>query len=189
MAIKKDPALQGGLRPLEILLYPGMWALFFHRIAHPLYFLRIPFIPRLISQISRIFTGIEIHPGAKIGKRFFIDHGYGVVIGETAVIGDDVMIYHDVTLGGLGWWKSNGNKKRHPTIENGVVIGTGVKILGDVKVGAGAKIGADAVVIHNVPAHAVVAGPLGTLLSVKGKKVTEKKFQKQEVGKEPEWMI
>lgn len=188
-AIKKDPALQGGLRPLELLLYPGMWALFFHRIAHPLYRIRIPFIPRLISQLARIFTGIEIHPGAKIGKRFFIDHGYGVVIGETAVIGDDVMIYHDVTLGALGWWKSTKKKKRHPTIENGVVIGTGAKILGDITVKAHAKIGADAVVIHDVPEGATIAGPLGTLLSKKGKKLTEKKFQKQEVGNEPEWVI
>jgi len=163
-AIKKDPALRGGFRPLEILLYPGMWALIFHRLAHPLFLLKVPFIPRLLSQIARILTGIEIHPGAQIGKRFFIDHGYGVVIGETVKIGDDVMIYHDVTLGALGWWKANGKAKRHPTIGNKVVIGTGAKILGPVKVGDQAKIGVAAVVIHDVPAKAVVAGSLGKLL-------------------------
>ncbi|MFH1546667.1 MAG: serine O-acetyltransferase EpsC [Patescibacteria group bacterium] len=166
-AIRKDPSLQGGLRPLEILLYPGMWALIFHRIAHPLFLLKIPFIPRLLSQIARILTGIEIHPGAKIGKRFFIDHGYGVVIGETTEIGDDVMIYHDVTLGALGWWKANGKAKRHPTIGDKVVIGAGAKILGPVRVGDGAKIGVAAVVIHDVPAKAVVAGSLGKLLKNK----------------------
>ncbi|MBU1089179.1 serine O-acetyltransferase [Patescibacteria group bacterium] len=171
-AIRKDPSLQGGLRPLEILLYPGMWALIFHRIAHPLFLLKIPFIPRLLSQIARILTGIEIHPGAKIGKRFFIDHGYGVVIGETTEIGDDVMIYHDVTLGALGWWKANGKAKRHPTIGDKVVIGAGAKILGPVRVGDGAKIGVAAVVIRDVPAKAVVAGSLGKLLK---KKTSRKK--------------
>ncbi len=188
-AVRKDPALQGGLRPLELLLYPGLWALFFYRVARPFYVIHFPFLPRLISQTARLLTGIEIHPGARIGRRFFIDHGYGVVIGETAVIGDDVMIYHDVTLGALGWWQATKGAKRHPTIKNGVVLGTGAKVLGDVTVGTGAKIGADAVVIHDVPAHAVVAGPLGTLLSVKGKKITEKKFQKQAIGREPEWHL
>lgn len=188
-AIKKDPALQGGLRPLEILLYPGMWALVFHRIASPLYRLHIPFIPRLLSQIARVLTGIEIHPGAKIGKRFFIDHGYGVVIGETAEIGDDVMIYHDVTLGALGWWQSDGKQKRHPTIKDGVVIGAGARILGPVKIGRKAKIGVAAVVIHDVSPRSVVVSPLGTLLQKSGKRVSEKKFQSQEVGDEPEWTI
>jgi len=164
-AIKKDPALQGNVfRKAEILLYPGMWALVFHRFAHPLYYAGLPFVPRLLSQIARIITGIEIHPGAKIGKRFFIDHGYGVVIGETAKIGDDVMIYHDVTLGAIGWWKSNGKKKRHPTIGNRVVIGAGAKILGGVKVGDDAKIGALAVVIKDVPKRGVVAGSLGRII-------------------------
>jgi serine O-acetyltransferase len=172
-AIKKDPALKGGFfRQLEIVLYPGMWALVFHRIAHPLYAAGLPFVPRLLSQIARIITGIEIHPGAQIGKRFFIDHGYGVVIGETAVIGDDVMIYHDVTLGALGWWKSNQSKKRHPTIGDRVVIGAGAKILGPVKVGDSAKIGALAVVIDDVPRMGVVAGSLGKIIK---KKVSRKK--------------
>lgn len=166
-AIERDPAIQGGIRPLEILLYPGLWALVFHRIAHPLYEIQIPFVPRLISQIGRLLTGIEIHPGAQIGKRFFIDHGYGVVIGETAVIGDDVTLYHDVTLGGLGWWKADGKKRRHPIIGNGVVIGTGAKVLGPVKVGNKAKIGAMAVVIDDVPAGAIIAGSLGKVLKKK----------------------
>lgn len=161
-AIKKDPALAGGLRPLEIFLYPGLWALVFHRISHLLYLIRIPFVPRLLSQIARFFTGIEIHPGAKIGKRFFIDHGYGVVIGETVVIGDDVMIYHDVTLGALGWWQNSVKKRRHPIVRNGVIIGTGAKILGPVVIGERAKIGAMAVVIRDVPAGMVIAGLLGT---------------------------
>lgn len=174
-AIKKDPALQGNaLRKAEILLYPGMWALVFHRIAHPLYEWGLPFIPRLISQIARIITGIEIHPGAKIGKHFFIDHGYGVVIGETAKIGNNVMIYHDVTLGALGWWKSNGKKKRHPTIGNNVVIGAGAKVLGPVKVGDGAKIGSLAVVVKDVPKKGVVAGSLGKVIR-KRKAVKKKK--------------
>ncbi|MFH0776560.1 MAG: serine O-acetyltransferase EpsC [Patescibacteria group bacterium] len=163
-AIDRDPALRGGLRPLEIILYPGMWALAFHRVAHPLFILGVPFVPRLISQIGRLLTGIEIHPGAEIGKRFFIDHGYGVVIGETAEVGDDVMIYHDVTLGAIGWWKKNSGKKRHPTIGNRVVIGAGAKILGPVKVGDDAKIGVLAVVIHDVPKKTVVAGSLGKIL-------------------------
>lgn len=188
-AIQKDPSLRGGVRPLEILLYPGFWVLVFYRLARPFYQIGIPFLPRLLSQIARLLTGIEIHPGARIGKRFFIDHGYGVVIGETAIIGDDVMIYHDVTLGALGWWQKGDTKKRHPTIKNGVVLGTGAKILGNVTIGTGAKIGATAVVVHDVPPHAVVAGPLGTLLSVKGKRIFEKKFQTQAVGREPEWMI
>jgi serine O-acetyltransferase len=175
-AIAKDPALQGNIfRKAEILLYPGLWALVFHRIAHPLAVLKIPFIPRLISQIARFLTGIEIHPGAQVGKGFFIDHGYGVVIGETVVIGDDVMLYHDVTLGALGWWKANGRVKRHPTIGNRVVIGAGAKILGPVKVGDDAKIGALAVVINDVPKRGVVAGSLGRVIKKKGSRKTARK--------------
>ena len=102
-AYKKDPALRG-IKTLEVILYQGVWAIWFHRIAHALYSIKIPFIPRFISQFSRFMTGIEIHPGAKIGKNFFIDHGIGVVIGETAKIGNNVMMYHGVTLGGHGWW-------------------------------------------------------------------------------------
>lgn len=164
-AFKKDPALQGGFsRQLEVLLYPGLWALALHRIAHPLYQVGVPFFPRLISQLGRFLTGIEIHPGAKIGHRFFIDHGYGVVIGETAEIGNDVMIYHSVTLGAIGWWKITKRKRRHPKIQDGVVIGCGAKILGPVTIGKQAKIGADAVVISDVPAKKVVVGQFGRVV-------------------------
>lgn len=164
-AIKKDPALQGSFwRKLEALLYPGIWAVGLHRVAHSLFKINIPFLPRLISQISRILTGIEIHPGAQIGRRFFIDHGYGVVIGETTQIGDDVMVYHSVTLGAIGWWHKSSKKRRHPKIQNGVIIGCGAKILGPVTVGTAAKIGVDAVVVTDVPARTVVIGQLGKIL-------------------------
>lgn len=155
-AYKKDPALKSGINVLEILLYPGIHALIFHRIAHFLHKLKIPFFPRLISQISRFLTQIEIHPGAKIGKNFFIDHGAGVVIGETAEIGDNVMIYHGVTLGGHGWWVDTRDTKRHPTVGNNVIIGCGAKILGNIKIGENSKIGANALVTRNVPADSVI---------------------------------
>jgi len=147
----KDPA---AANIFEVLLYQGLWAMFFHRLAHSLYRFRIPVIPRLISQISRILTLIEIHPGAKIGQRFFIDHGNGVVIGETAVIGDDVTMYQGVTLGGTG--KQRG--KRHPTIGNNVVIGAGAIILGDIHIGDNARVGAGAVVTKSVPPETTVVG-------------------------------
>ncbi len=139
---EKDPACRN---IFEALLYQSCWAIFYHRIAHALYKWHIPFIPRLVSQFARFVTnGIEIHPGAQIGKRFFIDHGAGVVIGETAVIGDNVMLYHQVTLGATGWWRPGPGRlhKRHPTIENDVTIGVGAAILGPVTIGHGSKIGA-----------------------------------------------
>jgi serine O-acetyltransferase len=148
---RNDPAA----RNIEFILYPGWQAIMVHKyIAHPLYKLKIPFLPRLISQIVRFFTGIEIHPGAKIGKGVFIDHGMGVVIGETAEIGDYVIIFHQVTLGGTG--KHTG--KRHPTIGNNVLLGAGSTILGPVKIGDYAKVGAQAVVLDNVPAGCTVVG-------------------------------
>jgi serine O-acetyltransferase len=150
-----------------VLLYPGLHALWAYRLAHALREAGLPFIPRLISQIARVLTGgIEIHPGAKIGRRFFIDHGSGVVIGETAEIGDNVMLYHQVTLGATGWWKDmkSGRVKRHPTIESDVVIGCGASILGPVTVGAGSKIGAMALVIDNVPPGSIVVHSPGTVL-------------------------
>ena len=128
--------------------YPGLHALIFHRVAHKLLHWKIPFIPRVISNISRFLTGIEIHPGATIGKRFFIDHGMGVVIGETTIIGDDVLIYQGVTLGGTG--KEHG--KRHPTINNNVTIGAGAKVLGNITIGENSQIGAQSVVVNNVRA-------------------------------------
>lgn len=150
--LREDPAAKSKIEVL--LLYPCIHALISYRITHFLYLKKWFFLARLISQLSRFFTGIEIHPGAKIGKGLFIDHGMGVVIGETAEVGDNVTLYHGVTLGGTG--KDTG--KRHPTIEDDVLIGTGAKVLGPITVGKGAKIGANAVVVKNVPAKATAVG-------------------------------
>lgn len=150
--MKNDPAARTKLEVL--LLYQSIHVLIFYRIAHGLYKIKLFFLARLISQLGRFFTGIEIHPGAKIGKGFFIDHGMGVVIGETAEIGDNVTIYHGVTLGGTG--KDKG--KRHPTIGNNVIIGCGAKILGPISIGDGAKIGANSVVLKNVPKGKTAVG-------------------------------
>ncbi len=140
-----------------VLGYPGLHAIWAYRLHHALWVRGRRLSARLISQAARAATGVEIHPGATIGRRFFIDHGMGVVIGETAEVGDDVMIYHDVTLGG----RSLNRTKRHPTIGDGVVIGAGARVLGPVVVGAGAQIGANAVVVRDVPAGAVVVGVPG----------------------------
>lgn len=148
---EKDPAARSNL---EILLYPSLYAIINHRIGHFLYKRKLYFLSRLISQINRFFTGIEIHPGAIIGKRFFIDHGMGVVIGETAEIGNDVTIYHGVTLGGTG--KDKG--KRHPTVGNNVTIGAGAKILGPIIIGNDVKIGSNSVVLRDVPNGATAVG-------------------------------
>ena len=161
----RDPAAKG---LLEItLLYPGFHALVFHRLAHALWHLRIPLFPRAVSQFSRFLTGIEIHPGAKIGEGLFIDHGMGVVIGETTEIGNDVTLFQGVTLGGTG--KECG--KRHPTLGNNVVVGTGAKILGNINVGDHSYIGANAVVIKDVPANATVVGVPGRITKQDGKKI------------------
>jgi serine O-acetyltransferase len=148
---RNDPAARN---LAEVLLYPGLHAILLHRIAHALYRRRVPFLPRLISQIGRFFTGVEIHPGATIGRGFFIDHGMGVVIGETTEIGDDVMLYQGVTLGGTG--KQTG--KRHPTLEDGAVIGVGAIVLGAITIGRGARVGGGAVVVKDVPAHSTAVG-------------------------------
>ena len=151
----KDPAARG---ILEVLCcYPGLHALWFHRTAHFLWRYKLYFLGRLLSHIGRFVTGIEIHPGARIGRRFFIDHGAGVVIGETAEIGDDVILYQGVVLGGTTLKKG----KRHPTVGNGVVIGTGAVALGDITLGDGARIGSGSVVIKSVPAGATVVGVPG----------------------------
>ena len=150
--MKNDPAARTKLEVL--LLYQSIHVLIFYRIAHGLYKIKLFFLARLISQLGRFFTCIEIHPGAKIGKGLFIDHGMGVVIGETAEIGDNVTIYHGVTLGGTG--KDKG--KRHPTIGNNVIIGCGAKILGPISIGDGAKIGANSVVLKNVPKGKTAVG-------------------------------
>jgi serine O-acetyltransferase len=146
----KDPAARNRLE--VALTYPGVHAIWGHRISHFLWRINLKLIARIHSNLLRSATGIEIHPAAKIGRRFFIDHGMGVVIGATAVVGDDVMIYHDVTLGARGI----GSGKRHPTIGNNVVIGAGARVLGDIKVGEGAKISANMVVTKEVPAKTSV---------------------------------
>ena len=155
---REDPAAKSTLE--IVLCYPGFHAILFHRLAHKLYGARIPLVPRVISQISRFLTGVEIHPGARIGRRFFIDHGSGVVIGETAEIGDDCLIYQGVTLGGTG----NEKGKRHPTLGDRVVVGTGAKVLGSIRIGDDVKIGAGSVVVHPVPDGATVVGIPGKVV-------------------------
>lgn len=161
----KDPACKSMAE--VILLYPGFHAILIYRVAHFFYQHEWYFLARFLSQWARHITGIEIHPGAQIGKRLLIDHGMGVVIGETAQIGNDCTIYHHVTLGGTG--KSQG--KRHPTIGNHVMIGCGAKVLGAISIGDGAKIGANSVVLQNVPPHATVVGIPGKVIIARKKKV------------------
>lgn len=161
----QDPAATNALS--IIINYPGIHAIFFHRIAHFINNLGLKFLARFISQVARFLTGIEIHPGATIGKRLFIDHGNGVVIGETAEIGDDVVMFHQVTLGGTGHDKG----KRHPTVGNGVTIATGAKVLGNIKIGDNSKIGANAVVLKNVPENATVVGIPAKIVKLNGEKV------------------
>ena len=160
----RDPAARTTLE--VVLLYQGFHALFYHRQAHWLYQHKHFFLARALSQFARHMTGIEIHPGAKIGKRLFIDHGMGIVIGETAEIGDDVLLYHGVTLGGTG--KDHG--KRHPTIGNNVLISTGAKVLGPFRVGDGARIAANAVVLSEVPEDATAVGIPARVVRVAGQK-------------------
>ncbi len=155
---KRDPAARSVLE--IVLCYPGFHAILLHRLAHRLYCGGWFTLGRVVSQFSRTFTGIEIHPGARIGRRFFIDHGMGVVIGETSEIGDDVLLYQGVTLGGTG--KEHG--KRHPTIGDSVVIGTGAKILGNIRIGDHAKVGAGSVVVRSVPDHSTVVGVPGRVV-------------------------
>jgi len=152
---RKDPALRGKpLRVMEVILYASFWALLFHRAAHVLHVAGLPFIPRLLSQIARFITGIEIHPGATIGCGLFIDHGMGVVIGETAIVGCDVLLFHGVTLGGVDGRPG----RRHPLVGDGVVVGAGAKVLGAISIGSGARIGAQSVVLTDVPLNATAVG-------------------------------
>jgi serine O-acetyltransferase len=160
----RDPAARTNFEVLTC--YPGLHARIFHRLANMLWQARFKWLARFVSHLGRWFTGIEIHPGATIGRRFFIDHGMGVVIGETAEIGDDVTIYHGVTLGGTSWKEG----KRHPTLGNGVVIGAGAKVLGPIHIGDGAKIGSNAVVVKDVPAGATAAGIPARILDEEKKK-------------------
>jgi serine O-acetyltransferase len=159
---REDPAAKSVLE--IVLCYPGFHAILLHRLAHKLYGWRVPLAPRLVSQIGRFLTGIEIHPGATIGRRFFIDHGMGVVIGETAEIGDDVLLYQGVTLGGTG----NEKGKRHPTLGNHVVVGSGAKVLGNIRIGDNVKIGAGSVVVHAVPDNSTVVGIPGRVVRTRG---------------------
>lgn len=149
---ERDPAARTTWEVLTT--YPGLHALIVYRLSHWLWNLRLRWLARFLSHIGRFLTGVEIHPGASIGRRLFIDHGMGVVIGETAVIGDDCTLYHGVTLGGTTWKTG----KRHPTLENGVVIGAGAKVLGPITIGSNAKIGSNAVVVKDVPANATAVG-------------------------------
>lgn len=161
----RDPAARS---KLEIfLLYPGVHATLYHKLSHFLYRHRLFFLARLVSQWARFWTGIEIHPGATIGRRFVIDHGMGIVIGETAEVGDDVLLYQGVTLGGTG--KDTG--KRHPTVGNNVLIGSGAKVLGPFKIGDGARIAANAVVLQEVPPQATAVGIPARIARIAGKKV------------------
>jgi len=170
---RNDPAV----RNIEFLLYPGLHAILTHRFTHLLWRLKIPLIPRLLSQISRFFTGIEIHPGARIGKGFFIDHGMGVVIGETTEIGDNCVLFHNVTLGGTGKHKG----KRHPTIGNNVMIGTGAILLGPIKVGNNVRIGANTfILMRDVPHNTTVAGTPGRIVKMNGQEVDIKLPQSEE---------
>jgi serine O-acetyltransferase len=154
----RDPAAR---HTLEVLLtYPGLHAVLLHRASHGLWNAGLKLLARMLSTFARWLTGVEIHPGARIGRRFFIDHGMGVVIGETAEIGDDVTIYHGVTLGGTSWNKG----KRHPTLEDGVVVGAGAKVLGPIVVGKGARVGSNSVVTRAVPAGATVVGIPGRVI-------------------------
>ena len=163
--LERDPAATSVIT--VILTYPGLHVLFYHRIAHALYQCKVPFFPRLVSQFGRWLTGIEIHAGAKIGRGLFIDHGMGVVIGETAVIGNQVTLFQGVTLGGTG--KKKG--KRHPTLGNNVVVGGGACVLGDIHIGDNVSVGANAVVVRDVPSNSTVVGVPGRITSREGKKV------------------
>jgi len=165
----RDPAARNSFE--VITTYPGVHALLWHRASHFLWNIHLKWLARTISQLSRLLTGIEIHPGAKIGRRFFIDHGMGVVIGETAVIGDDVTLYHGVTLGGTSWSKG----KRHPTLGNDVVVGAGAKVLGPITLSNGARVGSNAVVVKDVPENATVVGIPGHIVSAKPKDASSQK--------------
>ena len=177
---RDDPAAKS---VFEVLLcYPGVHAILVHCLAHRLYRWRLFVIARLISHVARWLTGIEIHPGAKIGRRFFIDHGMGVVIGETSEIGDDVLIYQGVTLGGTGHEKG----KRHPTIGSHVVVGSGAKILGDITLGEWVRVGAGSVVVRSVPDHSTVVGIPGRIVAIKGVAISEEEDAMLEHGQLPD---
>ncbi len=165
-AQERDPAARGIGRAEILLTYPGVHALLAHRVAHALHEVGVPLVPHALANVSRTITGIEIHPAAQIGEALFIDHGTGVVIGETAEIGDNVTLYQGVTLGGTGFARG----KRHPTVEDNVVVGSGAKLLGAIRVGSCSKVGANSVVIHDVPPDTTVVGNPGHPVKVSGRK-------------------
>ena len=172
----RDPAARSTFEVLTC--YPGVHAVLIHRVSHKLWRAGLKWAARFLAHIARFLTGIEIHPGATIGRRFFIDHGMGVVIGETAEIGDDCTLYHGVTLGGTTWEKG----KRHPTLENGVVIGAGAKVLGPLNVGANARIGSNAVVVRDVPANATVVGIPGRVVQAVDEKFRQRAETARKLG-------
>ena len=165
-AAERDPAARSVGRAEMLATYGGVQALLSHRVSHALHEAGVPLVPRAIAYTARAVTGIEIHPGAKVGDGFFIDHGHGVVIGETAEIGDDVTLYQGVTLGGTGF----ATGKRHPTVQDNVTIGSGAKLLGPITIGHGAKIGANSVVVHDVPPNSTVVGNPGHPVRVEGRR-------------------
>ncbi|AKO64205.1 serine acetyltransferase [Methylophilales bacterium MBRSG12] len=174
VVFQRDPAARNYFEILTT--YPGVHALILHRLAHFLWSIKLKLIARIFSHLARILTGIEIHPGAQIGRRFFIDHGMGVVIGETAIIGDDCTLYHGVTLGGTTWKKG----KRHPTLKNNVVIGAGAKVLGPITLGNNSKVGSNAVVVNDIPNDSTAVGIPAKIIE-SGEKV--KKFSAYAVEK------
>ncbi len=165
-AQERDPAARSVGRVEILLTYGGVQAILAHRVSHALHEARVPLVPRMLANFMKVFTGVEIHPAAQIGRGLFIDHGSGVVIGETAEVGDDVTMYQGVTLGGTGFARG----KRHPTVGNEVMIGSGAKLLGPIEVGARCKIGANSVVIHDVPPNSTVVGNPGHPVRIDGKK-------------------
>jgi serine O-acetyltransferase len=165
-AQERDPAARDIGRAEILITYGGVQALLAHRVAHALHEVGIPVLPHLLANTSRVVTGVEIHPAARIGEALFIDHGAGVVIGETAEIGDNVTLYQGVTLGGTGFARG----KRHPTVDDNVVVGSGAKLLGPIRVGSSSKVGANSVVIHDVPANSTVVGNPGHPVRVDGKR-------------------
>ncbi|WP_132977916.1 serine O-acetyltransferase [Thiobaca trueperi] len=166
---ERDPAARTRFEVLTT--YPGVHAILVHRLAHRLWRRNLKWLARVLANVARLFTGIEIHPGAVIGRRFFIDHGMGVVIGETAVIGDDCTLYHGVTLGGTTWQKG----KRHPTLGRDVVVGAGAKVLGPIEIGEGARIGSNAVVVKSVPPGATAVGVPGRIIEPAGDAATRRR--------------
>lgn len=177
---KQDPAARGTIEVMTC--YPGVHAILLHRLAHRFYLRRFYILARLISHFSRWLTGIEIHPGARIGRRFFIDHGMGVVIGETSEIADDVLLYQGVTLGGTGHEKG----KRHPTLGDHVVVGSGAKVLGNIEIGCWVRVGAGSVVVKSVEPHSTVVGVPGRVVAVKGVAVASEEEELLEHGHLPD---